>query len=648
MPYKISRTRPYARLFLVVFFIMFGGVASAQEARQYHYDKIEVDIEAKRDSMLEVTETQTFNFTGEYHEAWRTIPHEKISGISDIQVFDGETGKPLTYVGGKRDKLNPANWGKFTHEESDGSTNIIWYYSQADTSHSWILKYKILGAISFGELEDRLYWNIFTDKYAVPIDEVMVRVSLPTGQDAGKERLFAYRGGAGKNIEISKGLNFWTAQFIAKDFAPKEAFTIDIGFPTSHISKLSFWLGWLGINYGYVGGLLIIFASLIIGLVYWYITEASKKGRGTVIPQYAPPENLRPAMAEVIVKEQVTDKGLTATIIDLAVRGYVKIEEEPSRIWWLKKAAAKAPVKTAVPLTFLLLVAAAVVSVQFDQAWFLLLMPACFIFLLILVLIGSTDYTVSAIKDYKHAEELEKYEKKYLDLLLIFDGKFSTKKLRNSSNQTKKDFKELLDGFKQSLYRETELDTGAYERGVSLQKKGQYVFKAVLIAFVVAIYLIDKTGVNFFASQIFDLIGALAISAACLFAFVSYEARLNEKGRILREDWLGFKMYLEVAERYRLQNLTPDLFEKFLPYAIIFKVEKQWAKAFEGIAIAAPIWYAGNSYHGGSADPNFSPTSFSSSFSSSFTSAFASSGASGGAGGGGAGGGGGGGGGGAS
>lgn len=640
--------RSCARLFLVVLFIFYNKTASAQDARSYSYDRIEADIVAKQDSSLEVTETQTFNFVGSYHEAWRTIPHEKISGITDVQVFDGETKRPLQYVNGKLDKLAPSSWGKFTYEDTDNATNIIWYYNETDTTHGWIIKYRIIGAVSFGQKEDRLYWNVFTDKYVVPIKEVVVRLSLPTGGDAGKERLFAYRGAAGKNVEVSKDMNFWTAQFIAKDFAPKEAFTIDAGFPAGHVSKFDFWISWLGLNYGYVGSGLILLISLIAGLAYWYSTEGSKKGRGTIVPQYAPPENIRPAMAEVLVKEEVTDKGLAATIIDLAVRGYLKIEEEPSRIWWLKKIASKASLKSAVPLTFLFLVAAAVLAVQLDQVWFMLLLPACFAFLLVLALVGTTDYIVTPIKDYEQAEDLEKYEKKYLRLLLIFDGKFSTKKLRNSGNQTKKDFKELLDGFKQSLYRETEMDTGAYERGVSLEKKGRNIFKGVFIALFVALYFSDKAEINLFANQTFDLLGALVISAACLFAFVKYEARLNEKGRILREDWLGFKMYLEVAERYRMQNLTPDIFEKYLPYAIVFKVEKQWAKAFAGITVAAPAWYVGSHYHNSSSATNFSPSSFSSSFGASFSSAFASSGASGGAGGGGAGGGGGGGGGGAS
>ena len=100
-----------------------------------------------------------------------------------------------------------------------------------------------------------------------------------------------------------------------------------------------------------------------------------------------------------------------------------------------------------------------------------------------------------------------------------------------------------------------------------------------------------------------------------------------------------------------IQNLKPEFFEKYLPYAMIFGVEKKWAKAFEALNIPQPSWYIGSVRTMGissNSASSFSPLNFSNSFSSSFTSAFSSSGAGGASGGGGgAGGGGGGGGGGA-
>jgi uncharacterized membrane protein len=74
----------------------------------------------------------------------------------------------------------------------------------------------------------------------------------------------------------------------------------------------------------------------------------------------------------------------------------------------------------------------------------------------------------------------------------------------------------------------------------------------------------------------------LLASVIVLITYWKFEARLSREGAILKDDWLGFKLYLETAERYRMQNLTPETFEKYLPYAIIFGVEKNGDKLLMG------------------------------------------------------------------
>ncbi|MDA0339814.1 MAG: DUF2207 domain-containing protein, partial [Proteobacteria bacterium] len=104
-------------------------------------------------------------------------------------------------------------------------------------------------------------------------------------------------------------------------------------------------------------------------------------------------------------------------------------------------------------------------------------------------------------------------------------------------------------------------------------------------------------------------------------------------GRRVMDDIEGFRDYLSVAEGDMMDMLnppekTPELFEKFLPYAIALDVENRWADKFESVLAAAqqgpwkgqyqPTWYAGRSSRA------FSARSFSSSLSSSFSTAIAS------------------------
>jgi len=103
-------------------------------------------------------------------------------------------------------------------------------------------------------------------------------------------------------------------------------------------------------------------------------------------------------------------------------------------------------------------------------------------------------------------------------------------------------------------------------------------------------------------------------------------------GRLVMDEIEGFRMYLDTAERDRLDRmrsptLTPEVFESFLPYAYALGVENNWCKRFaselpEEAKQASgyhPGWYSGD-HHGMSA-LNHIGDSFGSSFSSAISSA---------------------------
>jgi uncharacterized membrane protein YgcG len=241
------------------------------------------------------------------------------------------------------------------------------------------------------------------------------------------------------------------------------------------------------------------------------------------------------------------------------------------------------------------------------------------------------------------------YEEQFLEIL--FSGNpetFSTREVAQSTSEKRALYMEMK-ALEKKLLRETDTDTKAYEH--SLFAQSNYGGILLTIGFV-AVFLFGYVGEKFLTLPYSILLLSVIACVLVVTYFVKFEARLNPHGNDLRDHLLGFKLYLKTAERYRMQNLTPEIFEKYLPYAIMFGIEKQWAKNFDAMNLQSPDWYTGQYAAVGIASGNvssFSPSDFSSSFSASFSSAFASSGASGASGGGGgAGGGGGGGGGGAS
>jgi uncharacterized membrane protein len=103
-------------------------------------------------------------------------------------------------------------------------------------------------------------------------------------------------------------------------------------------------------------------------------------------------------------------------------------------------------------------------------------------------------------------------------------------------------------------------------------------------------------------------------------------------GRRMMDHIEGFKMYLETAEEERLNMMTapdktPELYEKFLPYALALDVEVAWTEKFadvlarssQGDTTYSPAWYSGTSFS------QFSTTGFSSNLGSSLSNAISSS-----------------------
>ena len=81
-------------------------------------------------------------------------------------------------------------------------------------------------------------------------------------------------------------------------------------------------------------------------------------------------------------------------------------------------------------------------------------------------------------------------------------------------------------------------------------------------------------------------------------------------GRKMLDELEGFQLYLEMAEKdeMNLRNppeKTPELFEKFLPYALALNVEQRWAERFSGVFASLgegrsryhPTWYHGSAFN---------------------------------------------------
>lgn len=190
-------------------------------------------------------------------------------------------------------------------------------------------------------------------------------------------------------------------------------------------------------------------------------------------------------------------------------------------------------------------------------------------------------------KEGADESELNKFEKDLLDG--IFDGE-QTRKTKDMPIT----FATKLRDLKNQMYSEL-VSEGYFEKSPESTRNKYYGFGIGLIIlgigttifFTMAIVLI--TGAyNFFST------GLAILSLGLIYLiFAKHMPAKTKEGSKASVDALGFKMYLGTAEKYRLQNLKPEDFERYLSYAIMFGVEKQWAESFKGIYKLKPEWYEG-------------------------------------------------------
>ena len=130
----------------------------------------------------------------------------------------------------------------------------------------------------------------------------------------------------------------------------------------------------------------------------------------------------------------------------------------------------------------------------------------------------------------------------------------------------------------------------------------------------------------------FALIAAGLVSAVTLFVFARIMPARTVAGARAREATLGFKEFLGrvESERYKAMITSPEMFERFLPYAMAFGVADQWARAFEDIYRQPPTWYVGGTGPFNASSFSHNISEMSSAVSSSVSSSPSSSGSGGG------------------
>jgi uncharacterized membrane protein len=545
----MMRVRSIAiRLFILIFVIsaiVFPGV-SAFSTRELRIENFHSETLVMPDGVIDVTETIQAHFIGgPWHGLYRTIPVEYVTpqGLNytlflDVKRVTDASGRALKY--------------ESSHERHYRKLKI--YVPNADnTTQNISIQYSVSDALRFFDDHDELYWNVTGDEWDIPIQAASARIILPENTTNIRANVFtgAYRSRA-QNADaeiVGNGVEVHTREPLRLHEGLTVAVAFDKGFvqePTP-ASRLALFLrsNWpLGIP----------FATFVVMLYLWWTRGRDPRLR-PITAQYEPPNQLTPGEVGTLVDNSADMRDITASIVDLAVRGYIAIEEH-----------------------------------QKDR---------------MLGLMHDKDYNFIVQKDRGEWSKLKPHEQTLLEGLFTAGTVGESVPMSSLENH----FYTNLPTIKSDIFSSLVADGYYTTRPDSV--RSAYIGAGVIVGFLIVFGGVKIASNQGTAPLAFIIAGILTGAVVCAIGW--FMPAHTEQGTRALEGVLGFEDFLVHVESDRFNRMikTPEMFEKFLPFAMALGVEKNWSRAFQGILTQPPQWYRGSSY-----GPNFYPMMFTNDMSS--------------------------------
>lgn len=544
--------------------------AGSASARSIEIEDFAVDVQVNESSDLDLTETIRLRFHGSWNGIIRNIPIQNVTSRGErrnlgfrLESVADEAGRPFEVTRSRRGA------------DVDLKIRVP---GAADAVRTVVIRYRIAGGLRFFDDHDELYWNLTGDEWTFPIHAARARIVLPG--DLVNVRVNAFTGRHGSmeravRISVDGVVQGPDDAFVPAGESPpppdgmhvveieatrplgiREGLTAAVAWNPGVVrrpSPLARWLISLGswfVGRSLVAAVLLAPLATFIGMFWRWRLVGRDPRSGPLVVEYAPPDGLGPAETGTLFDNKADIRDLMAGLVDAAVKGVVRIRESVEKSWFRK-----------------------------PRYFFDLLVPESF-----WDRAGITASSQAMLRGMFYTTNGPTRD----------DGAISTV----SSYELQDSFYKHLPGIKDSIF--TNLVERGFYRTRPDTSKTSYVIGGLVGGIAVSLlglFVLSRSGLgeDGAAWVVSVLVGLATFLIVAFFARIMPARTIT--GARTRDKIRGFEEFLSRVEKHRLEAmpLTPELFEKFLPYAIALGVQRRWAAAFADICTQPPTWYVGSS-----------------------------------------------------
>jgi uncharacterized membrane protein len=296
-------------------------------SQDFTINRFHSDITIDEDSSFTVREAIYVEFYRQKHGIYREIPFRYRDDLGkiiktpiDVLSVSDESGKKWKY--------------KITRPGNVINIRIGDAEKYVTGKQTYIISYRLENALLFFDDHDELYWNVTGNYWKAPIKEASATVTLAIKNKSPNLWAACYTGSVGsRKSECGfKTYNNSGEFFTKKNLNEGEGLTLAFGWDKVLVSPPSFlkrFLWTIDIRENWV--FLLPLFSLIVMIKLWYQRGRDPKVKNAVTVIYEPPKYnnrlLSPAEVGALIDEKLDPRDITSTIVGLAVKGYIKIEE---------------------------------------------------------------------------------------------------------------------------------------------------------------------------------------------------------------------------------------------------------------------------------------------------------------------------------